>query len=115
LRALKYVTVNQRLVKSREALIVPVDTADIRLVGEYPQHDRRLPAARRRGRLFCVKATGDGRGTEPSGRVQLENPSDDRRGALVGDQLLSPGADVVVVLTCGILPLGVTWASAREI
>jgi hypothetical protein len=86
--ALENVTFNQRVVKSREALIAPVDTADIRLVGEYPQHDRRLPAARRRGRLFCVEATGYRRGSQPPGRVPLEDSPDDRRGALVGDQLL---------------------------
>jgi hypothetical protein len=83
--ALEKVTVDQRLVKSREALIAPVHTADIRLVGEDPQHDRGLPAARRRGCLFSVEAPGDGGGTEPSGRVQLEDPSDDRRCALVRD------------------------------
>lgn len=47
-----------------------------------------MPAARWGGCLLSVEAPSDGGGSKPSGRVQLEDAPDDRRGSLVGDQLL---------------------------
>ncbi|HTC60046.1 MAG TPA: hypothetical protein VK691_08005 [Solirubrobacteraceae bacterium] len=89
LRVVESVLVDQRLMDAGECLLAPVNTSDIRLVAENPQHDGWLPAARRRGRVFTVEASGDCGGAEPSRGVPLEDAPDDRRGALVGHKLLA--------------------------
>jgi hypothetical protein len=62
---------------SGECLLAPVNAPDIRLVSENPQHDRWLPAARRRGRVFAIEAASDGGAAEPPCGVPLEDAPDD--------------------------------------
>ncbi|HEX4114736.1 MAG TPA: hypothetical protein VHY18_02565 [Solirubrobacteraceae bacterium] len=88
MRAIERVLVDQRLVQTGERLIAPVNTTDIRLVAQHPEHDVGLPATRRSGRMFVHEAPGDRSGTEPAGRVAGEDAADDGRGALIGDELL---------------------------
>jgi hypothetical protein len=88
LRAIEGVLVDQRLVQPRECLLAPMDAPDVRLVGEYPEHDRRLPASCQRRRVLRIKPSGYRGGSESSRCVPLEDATDDRRGALVWDQLL---------------------------
>ncbi|MGA9874326.1 MAG: hypothetical protein WBQ21_00775 [Solirubrobacteraceae bacterium] len=65
-----------------------MNPSDVCLVAEHPEHDVGLPATRRRGRLFCDEAPGDGSGTEPPGGIPSEDSPDDRCGALIRDELL---------------------------
>ncbi|MGA8353477.1 MAG: hypothetical protein WB698_04845 [Solirubrobacteraceae bacterium] len=94
MRLLEDVGVDQRLVDAWEGLSAPVNAADVCLVVENPEHDGRLPAARRRGRMFSIEATRNRSGAESSSGVPLEDAANDRRGALVRDKLLAIVADV---------------------
>jgi hypothetical protein len=91
---LERVRVDQRLVDSREGLLAPAHTSDIRLVVQDPYDDGRLPSTRRRRRVFVCEAASDGGCPHASGGIPLEDAPDDGRGALVRDELLALVADI---------------------